>query len=475
MRRLMQIEDLLRGLFIAHHLRAHDVWTAADLAVHQRRALAELVKHAVTQSRFYRDLYSGLLFSEDIDLQALPVTNKRLLMDNFESVVTDPRLNLDKLREHLQSIRRDEYYLDRYRVVATAGTSGLRGVFVYDRPAWSTVLANTIRWNRFAGIRPRWPKRIRICSIGADNPMHVTQRIPESADVGLFKVLHLLATDPLPRLVEALNRFRPQVILPYPSVAALLADEQIAGRLDIQPEVVATHSELLTDDMARRIRSAWGITPFNHYGLTEEPHVGFDCAAHRGIHVLEDLCIVEVVDDDNRPVRPGTLGRKYLLTNLYNRVQPLIRYEVSDMLAKSLDACPCGRPFPLLTQIGGRSEDILKLKDAQGHEVAVPPMALTLRVEAHAEIAEYQAAHDSNGIRIAIVPRGEIDRDKLRADLVRDLQEAILALGAAPPPIDVSFVQGLERQRQRMGKIKLVASSGSGSARTGAFTHPSEW
>jgi phenylacetate-coenzyme A ligase PaaK-like adenylate-forming protein len=460
MRRLKQIGDLLHALAIERRLRAHDGWTREELARHQRRELATLVRYAFTHSPFYRKLYDGLTLGEEIDLQALPVTNKRLIMENFDAVVTDPRLKLEALYEHLESVRGDEYYLGRYRVLATTGTSGLRGVFVYDRAAWSTVLANALRWNRFAGIEPRLPVRTRICTIGADHPMHVSERIPESADVGLFRMLRLTATDPLPKLVEALNAFQPHVLMPYPSVVALLADEQMAGRLRIRPEVVTTHSELLTAEMARRIEVAWGTKPFNHYGLSEEPHVGFECAERRGIHLLEDLCIVEVVDEDNRPVRPGVLGRKYLLTNLYNRVQPLIRYEVTDMLAKSPEPCPCGLPFPLVLQIGGRSEDILRLRDAVGREVAVPPMALTLSIEALPGVAEYQAAHDRDVIKVTVVPRPEADRDRLHEALQKSIRTTIETLGAAAPPIDVVFVERLERPRQRMGKIKLIGTWG---------------
>ena len=122
MRRLKQICDLLRGLRIARDLKEHDAWTLNDLVRHQQRQLADLVRHAIAHSRFYRELYSGLPLGQKIDLQSLPVTNKRLLMDNFEAVVTDQRLRLDALREHLKSIRRDEYYLGQYRVVATTGT-----------------------------------------------------------------------------------------------------------------------------------------------------------------------------------------------------------------------------------------------------------------------------------------------------------------------------------------------------------------
>ena len=157
MRLVNQIGDLLNALVIERGLRVHDGWTRAELALHQRRQLGSLVRHALEHSRVYRELYRGLALGEEIDLQALPVTNKQLMMDHFDSVVTDSRLKLDALRAHLESIRRDEYYLGEYRVLATTGTSGLRGVFVYDRAAWSKVLANTLRWNRFAGIGAGWP------------------------------------------------------------------------------------------------------------------------------------------------------------------------------------------------------------------------------------------------------------------------------------------------------------------------------
>ena len=90
-----------------------------------------------------------------------------------------------------------------------------------------------------------------------------------SGNVGLFGLLHLQATDPIDRLICTLTDFQPDVDFPYPSVAALLAREQLAGRLAIAPRVIATHSEMLTPEMARLIEQAWGIKPFNHYGLTE--------------------------------------------------------------------------------------------------------------------------------------------------------------------------------------------------------------
>jgi len=226
-------------------------------------------------------------------------------------------------------------------VLSTAGTSGLRGTFVYDRSAWSVVLANSLRWSRFVGVAPRWPRRVRICTLGADAALHVSRRIPASGNVGLFRMLQLDVTRPLPRLVEALNAFQPEVLMPYPSMAALLAEEQLAGRLHIRPRVVTTHSEVLSPGMAQRIEAAWGTVPFNHYGLTEEPHVGCECGAHSGIHLFEDLCILEVVDERNRPVPPGAARGKVPPD------QPLQPGAAADPLRDQRHADPGGRALRL--------------------------------------------------------------------------------------------------------------------------------
>ena len=454
---LERLRDVLRALWMAREFRSHDSWTPKQLAEYQQLRLTETVTRAAAHSPFYRELYRHHL-GDTIRLQDLPLTNKRMLMDNFDSVVTDPRLTLDRVQQHLRTVRSDELYLGQYRVITTAGTSGLRGIFVYDRTAWSVVLANAMRWNRFVGIAPRWPRRVRLCTIGAGTPVHVSQRIPESGNVGLFKILHLDVTQRLSGLVDSLNAFQPEVLMPYPSVASLLAGEQMAGRLDIRPSVVTTHSEVLSEEMARRIRTAWSVTPFDHYGLSEEPNVGCECREHRGIHIFEDVCIVEVVDELNRPVPPGRLGHKCLLTNLYNRAQPLIRYEISDMLTKSAEPCSCGRPFALITQVGGRCEDMLILKDRRGSDVAIPPLGLSARIEAVSDVAEYQIRHSPECIRLQVVPQSGVDTAELRTILIKEIESTVSALGAKTPPIEVRFVSRLERRHDHMGKIRLVGS-----------------
>src|SRR5262249_58966280 len=78
-------------------------------------------------------------------------------------------------------------------------------------------------------------------------------------------------TTPLAELVEALNEYGPDGIATYSSVAALLADAQLEGRLRIRPTFVLTTSEVLTDQAERRIRQAWGVAPTQLYASTEAP------------------------------------------------------------------------------------------------------------------------------------------------------------------------------------------------------------
>jgi phenylacetate-coenzyme A ligase PaaK-like adenylate-forming protein len=452
-----RIADLLRAVLFSRKLATHDRWSTTQLASYQRLAFLRIVRHAKAASPFYRDLYQNIDLVDDLPPARLPVTGKRRLMDNFDAVVTDPRLRRAEVEHHLAKARGDDWLFDRYRAVASAGTSGLRGIFVYDRSAWRVVLANTMRWQRFAGIGPRLPQRMRICSIGADNPMHVTSRIPMSGDVGLFRLMHIEATDPIAVQVAALNAFQPDALLPYPSVAALLAREQIAGRLAIRPAVVSTHSELLTGEMARLIEQAWGMAPFNHYGLTEEPHVAADCPCHAGLHLFEDTVMVEVVDDDYRPVPAGEMGTRWLLTNLYNSTEPLIRYEVTDMLCRAAEPCACGRPFGLLQTIGGRSEDMLHLSRSTGDgETMISPMVVSLAIESFRGIREYAAEHDAAAIRVQLVVPDAGERTYVASELPRRLRSEIERHGAAAPSIALVFVDAIERSAQRMGKIGIV-------------------
>jgi phenylacetate-coenzyme A ligase PaaK-like adenylate-forming protein len=455
---LRRYQDVLRAWVLSRQLLTHDRWSSEELAAHQAERLRALVQHAATRSRFYQELYKGIRLDQPIQLQNLPVITKAMVMEDFDRLVTDPKLHLSEIQDYITHAAGDALYRGEYRALSTSGTTGLKGIFVYGRREWSLVLADTLRWQQVVGVSPRLPNRLRIATVGASSPAHVSYRLTASGDVGLFKIRMLDATAAMNELVRALNDFQPEVLLPYPSVGALLAAEQLEGRLRIQPRIISTHSETLSSGMAAIMEKAWGRAPLDHYGLSEHPNCGCACKYRKGIHLFEDLFIAEVVDDRNRPVPAGESGLKLLLTNLYNFTQPLIRYEVSDMLTIGKEMCPCGRPFRLVSKIGGRSDDIIYLRGVGGAKVPIHPLHFYDAIEAVEGIKQFQIVAGSDGIYVQLVARAGVDKASLSKALIERLNHSLSSVGVLAAKLEVEFVGQLKPSIELMGKTKLIVS-----------------
>lgn len=457
--RLKQIRDALTAYSIFRDLSARERWERKELEKFQKERLSALVRHATINSPFYREFFGHIRTGKDVVLEYLPVLDKSTVMENFDRLVTDPRLRLSELREHFSGLSLDELYLGEYRVLSTSGSSGQKGVFVFNRREWSTTVAAALRCASYMGVTPRLPYRRRCASIGAGSPMHVSFRYWASADIGLYKILRLSATSGIGDLVGALNAFQPEFLTAYSSIASLLAKEQLEGRLNIRPGVVSTMAEVRTRGMERTIREAWGVEPFDNYGMTELGLAfGCDCPFHRGVHAFEDFFIAEVVDERNRAVPAGTQGYKLLLTNLFNFTQPLIRCEVSDMLTMDPEPCPCGRPFRLVSEIEGRSDDIICLKDREGRDVAVPPALFDDPMEALMDIQEYRIVQEKDGLHLYVAVGDRASREGVERKIRDRLRESIMSSGAICPDICVRFVERVERYPRQMGKLKRIQS-----------------
>ena len=96
------------------------------------------------------------------------------------------------------------------------------------------------------------------------------------------------------------------------------------------------------------------MRPFDLYATTEGLWAG-ECERHDGLHLFEDDIIVENLDDDGRAVADGEPARALLVTNLVNRVQPLIRLEITDAMALTAQTCECGRTLRRIERV----EDVL--------------------------------------------------------------------------------------------------------------------
>lgn len=427
-------------------LRRHERWSRDELRAQQRAASTALREYALRHSRFYQRFHRGL---ESAPLDQLPVLTKRELMASFDELVTDPDVKRAHVERHLAELRGNEKYLDRYWVSRTAGSTGQPGIFLTDRDEWSTVIASYARAQEWAGIEAKLTKRTRLAVVSSRVPWHQSARVAASVDTPFLPVRRFDATQPLAEIVEGLNAWQPENLIVYASMSRVLAEEQLEGRLRIKPRAVMCSSEVLTDEAVARVERAWGTRPFNVYAATETAGIASHCRAHR-LHLFEDLVIAEIVDEQNRPVPAGTTGAKLLVTVLFSRTQPLIRYEMSDRVALGAESCDCGLPFALLSSIEGRAEDILQLPTPLGSTISVHPNVFH-RVLEPLPAREWQVVQEPERLRVLVVePHADLALESVR----REVEASLRAAGVAPPPIAVELASAVTRTT--LGKAPLV-------------------
>lgn len=444
----MNTRIILKVLWMRRQLRRRDRWTCEQLEAHQTRSLRLLREYAYARSPFYQQFHKGL---EDRPLNELPTLTKATLMEHFDELVTDPMVRLADVEDHLASLRGNERFLGRYYVAATSGSTGRRGLFLWDLDEWVSVLASYNRPFDWAGSRVGLTHRTRMAFVSSTTPWHQSARVGASVHSPLVPTLRLDSADPVETIVDRLNDWQPEALVAYASMVHILAEEQLAGRLRVSPKFVFSASEILTDEARRRAEEAWGRKPFNVYAATEPAGVASECDHHEGMHLFEDLVIPEVVDANNDPVPPGIYGEKVLVSVLFSRTLPLIRYEMSDSVRLSeRSSSPCGRPFALIDGIQGRAEDVLRFPATSGGEVAVQPNVFH-RVMDTVPAAGWQVVQEPGGLTVLLsgVRNGFSDR-ALTDSLRRELAEQ----GAITRKLEVRRMP--EIPKGPMGKAPLV-------------------
>lgn len=450
--------DQAAVLPLAMRMFARDQWSRDRLMQYQGERLRALIAHAASASPYYREVLGPDAFSGDVPLEELPTLSKTTLLDNFDRIVTDRRLCKVAVNAHLAGPDPTDPLLGQYQVCATSGNTGERGLFVYSGDEFTTMTAAYIaclaRWEATPATRIVW--------IGSGSPFHIsrqiTQRIEAMLAFGPQASPHLTVATPIPTMVAALNAYQPQFLICYSSVAALLAEEQIQGELRIAPTQICCGAEVLTDDMRHGIREAWGLEPLELYGATEAIAIASSCFQHVGMHINEDLVVLEVVDEHNRPVPPGTPSHKVLVTNLVNTTAPLIRYELSDSITMAEDPNPTEWPYRRIARVGGRIDDVITLPASDGSMVAVQPSPLKAPFCGFRDVRQYQIIYDGARLDVRVVLRPSAAPDVLV--LIRTtLLHVIESAGAIPPRVDVTPVSVIDREPGDAAKLKLVKST----------------
>ncbi|HZE38186.1 MAG TPA: hypothetical protein VE172_05175 [Stackebrandtia sp.] len=356
----------------------------------QRERLADAVAHARAASPYYRELYADLP-SRVEDPGLLPVTDKRALMARFDDWTTDPDVTLDKARAFTSDAALvGAKFLDKYLVTTTSGTTGNMGIFIHDDNTLATATAlvadRALRGSGGFGfgtilkLMARGGRSVKIAGTGGHFAAAAAEMSARRNSKRRAKMVRLLSVQsPIPTLVSELNAFRPAILETYASVGLLLAGEQEAGRLRIAPVRVALQGEGLPDKEYERIARAFGCQVSSSYGCNECVVLSYQCG-EGWYHINEDWVIFEPVDADHSPTPPGELSHTVLLSTLFKREQPILRYDLGDSVIQRPGPCACGSPF-MAVKVRGRASSVLTFPTADGRSVDIVPLLLETAVE----------------------------------------------------------------------------------------------
>ncbi len=452
----MRSLELLRAVYAVRKAESLNNEQVQQL---QDQRLKKLLKHTVANSRFYRRFYREHGINEgDLDevrVEDLPIIDKNIMMENYDDFVTDPAIKQAGLEAFInESPTPGSKYKKKYSVVHTSGSSGTIGLFVYGPREWEMSKALSLR---ATGIKLPFGRRKKIAFIAATDGHFASVTSFYNLPRLLFKLLPLSISSPLDEIRDKIDQFQPDVITGYASGLNLLAKEQLAGRIQIDPSEAFCTGDPLTVVFRQRIKKAFGVDPINMYGSSETMTLAGECGQCRGFHLFNDWCSVQVVGDDLLPAKAG----RVIITNLYNYTQPLIRYQMNDEIVLSDKACPCGWPFPVIESMAGRQEDFLWFEQEGGEKDFIHPIVLAEFFVPGLEKFQFRQTSPNHLVMRAVVNGDEREVEAA----IRGKMEEILSGKSLQSCVrfDVELVDEIGND-VKTGKFRLVVPLGVGEA-----------
>lgn len=455
-------------------LRCHQL-SQGRLSDIQQQRFRRLLRHAFKHSEFYRDRYRGI----DIDncrLEDLPIVTKSVMMENFDRFVTDPRVRLGEIREWIAYKNNyGKLYLNKFLPIPTSGSSGEYALVIYDRHALELIQAGLFARHPLQAKRSVYGQTKMLASLLLGRKARMAVIAVPHGNLGVMaktapafhrlfvevKVISLF--DPIEKIVEVLNQFQPDRLVSNSFFWAILAQEQLAGKLNIgfnRPILsMAGGGEPLTEHVSGLARQAWNVAIQDDYGAVECYFMAASCQKFGNLHIMSDLCILEMVDGNYHPVPQGEYGEKVLLTNLANLTQPIIRYEIDDIAGYADQSCECGLAFPTLLPVQGRQSDFLYFRKPQGGYERFHPYRLRVPLFYAAELRQYQIVQTCRNeltfIYVTQTDGGAVERN------LRQILEKALAAANLESRINLKLkrVENILRDN-RSGKFQIIKSLG---------------
>jgi len=400
----------------------------------QLRRLRSVITHAYEHTIYYRETMDSLgIKPRDIrslaDLRYFPVINRA------------------DVKEHFTEMLARGVDVNTCKVTHSSGTTGEPVEYAYDGHALNFARAIKVREKLWCGVRPgdRWVniamtrKRGGHQITGGNWRTFLKTYAAKGIDVDVIEDLD----DQVRRILA----FRPEVLQAYPTSLHALALEMRRRKISgWKPRLIFTVAELLGEDTRMLVRDVFGQEIMDIYGLIEVGDVGWQCRKAKEYHINADAILVEFLND-GRAVAPGEIG-EIVVTSLYNKAMPLIRYRSSDAGRPSDGRCTCGCNLPTMRVVDGKMLDFLVLPGGKLVSPHVPKKAL-LFVEG---ILRFQIVQHTVS-EIDVLCEAASDWNDDTPQQIENALRPIVGEGVRITPRQVDHIE-----RAKSGKIKVIVS-----------------
>lgn len=152
------------------------------------------------------------------------------------------------------------------------------------------------------------------------------------------------------KTIEQLEKLNPNIVSAPPSMLKLLATELQKRRLKISPKLLYSYAEVLYPNVKKYLENNFKCEVHEVY-QGSEGYYALTCS-HGNLHINEDMVFFELLDDRGLPTKDGEPCNKLLVTDLHKKSQPIIRYELNDIITISKEKCSCGSNFKSIDDKG---------------------------------------------------------------------------------------------------------------------------
>jgi putative adenylate-forming enzyme len=387
--------------------------TSEKITSLQLKELQKLLHYAKENSPYYKNNEAYQVVDSWDAFHHLPFINKAIMMEHFSDINT---CGLDKDETMTYALEKEKnkdylgYYKDEYVIGLSSGTSGNKGLYI--TPKSMTKRLPGVFLARGGVMLRDLPARILFC-------LRVFSQGFQDINAPLLKLTYASTMTPTEDLIQTMNDKKINILMAPPSMMRVLMP--FASRIKYPLKKIITYAEVLSSADRLQFSTIFKAPVIEIYQASEG-QIASPCKAGK-LHINEDLVYVELYDENNHLIiEPHIIGHKMVLTNLINYAQPLIRYEMNDMIVLD-EPCSCGSSFRTIEKIIGRRDDNLWFYDQNKKPkiVYADLFARWIITESYM-IREFQVIQDDiSSIHLCLDLLGDYDVSLLKQRLLHEL------------------------------------------------------